>query len=149
MGLGKRLGSEQSSHPLSRFGRSLVFVFASMSGKLNSAMEPLLALDRWVRYTQSELQSLRADTIQQKEEEKSIHRIQQMQLDSIQNQVRDLSQQTAELTEAITELFNHVKDIRGSLASILHDFNRHFDSLPGNSLAPAQFIPSQGTSQLG
>ena len=112
-------------------------------------MEPLLALDRWICYAQSELQSLRADTIQQKEEEKSIHRIQQMQLDSIQNQVRDLSQQTAELTEAITELFNHVKDIRGSLASILHDFSRHFDSLPGNTLAPTQFIPSQKTSQSG
>ena len=57
--------------------------FASMSGNLNSAMETLLALDRWIRYTQSELQSLRVDTIQQKEEEKSIHRIQQAQLDSI------------------------------------------------------------------
>ena len=44
--------------PLSRFGRSLVFVFAFMSGNLNSAMEPVLALDRWIRYTQSELQSL-------------------------------------------------------------------------------------------
>ena len=148
MGLNKLTGSEQSFHLHSRFGRSLVS-FVSMSGNFNSAMEPLLALDRWIRYTQSELQSLRADTIQQKEEEKSIHRIQQMQLDSIQNQVRDLSQQTAELTEAITELFNHVKDIRGSLANILHDFNRHFDSLPGNTLPPTQFIPSQGTSQLG
>ena len=144
MGLNKLTGSEQSFHLHSRFGRSLVS-FASMSGNLNSAMEPLLALDRWIRYTQSELQSLRADTIQQKEEEKSIHRI----LQSIQNQVRDLSQQTAELTEAITELFNHVKDIRGSLANILHDFNRHFDSLPGNTLPPTQFIPSQGTSQSG
>ena len=144
MGLNKLIGSEQSFHLHSRFGRSLVS-FASMSGNFNSAMEP----DRWIRYTQSELQSLRADTIQQKEEEKSIHRIQQMQLDSIQNQVRDLSQQTAELTEAITELFNHVKDIRGSLANILHDFNRHFDSLPGNTLPPMQFIPSQGTSQSG
>ena len=144
MGLNKLTGSEQSFHLHSRFGRRLVS-FASMSGNLNSAMEPLLALDRWIRYTQSELQSLRADTIQQKEEEKSIHRI----LQSIQNQVRDLSQQTAELTEAITELFNHVKDIRGSLANILHDFNRHFDSLPGNTLPPTQFIPSQGTSQSG
>ena len=39
--------------PLSRFGRSLVFAFAFMSGNLNSAMELLLALDRWIRYTQS------------------------------------------------------------------------------------------------
>ena len=59
---------------------------------LNSAMEPLLALDRWIRYTQSELQSVRSDTIQQREEEKAVRRIQQMQLDSIQGQVRDISQ---------------------------------------------------------
>ena len=60
-------------------------------------MEPLLALDRWIRYTQSELQSLRADTIQQREDEKFVHRIQQGQLDSIQAQVREISQQCAEL----------------------------------------------------
>ena len=59
---------------------------------LNSAVEPLLALDRWIRYTQSELQSVRSDTIQQREEEKAVRRIQQMQLDSIQGQVRDISQ---------------------------------------------------------
>ena len=75
-----------------------------MSGNLKSAMEPLLALDGRIRCTQSELQSLRVDTIQQKEEEKSIHRTQQAELDSIQSQVRDLSQQLAEVTEAITEL---------------------------------------------
>ena len=32
---------------------------------LNTAMELLLALDHWIRYTQTELQSLRADAIQQ------------------------------------------------------------------------------------
>ena len=120
-----------------------------MSGNLNSAMEPLLALDRWIRYTQCELQSLRADTIQQKEEEKSIHRIQQTQLDSIQSQVRDLSQQMTEITEAITELFNHVRQIRGTLDSIVSDFNHHFDTVPSNNLPPTQLACSQGTSQLG
>ena len=51
MGLNKLIGSEQSFQLHSRFGRSLVS-FASMSGNFNSAMEPLLALDRWIRYTQ-------------------------------------------------------------------------------------------------
>ena len=120
-----------------------------MSGNFNSAMEPLLALDRWIRYTQSELQSPRADTIQQKEEEKSIHRIQQTQLDSIQSQVRDLSQQLAEVTEAITEFFNHVRQIRGALDNSVCDFHHHFDTLPPNTLPPTQLASSQGTSQTG
>ena len=58
-------------------------------------MEPLLALDRWIRYTQSELQSLRADTIQQREEQNAVHRIQQIYLDSIQGQVRENFQQSS------------------------------------------------------
>ena len=124
-------------------------VINPMSGNLNSAMEPLLALDRWIRYTQSELQSLRADTIQYKEEEKSIHRIQQAQLDSIQSQVRDLSQQLTEVTEAITELFNHVRQLRGTLDKIVNDFNHHFDSVGPQSIPPTQRFDSQGTSQLG
>ena len=111
-------------------------------------MEPLLALDRWIRYTQSELQSLRADTIQQKEKEKSIHRIQQTQLDSIQRQVRSLSPRMAEITEAITELFNHVQQIRGTLESIVSDFNHHVDTVPPNTLPPTQLACSPGTSQL-
>ena len=120
-----------------------------MSGNLNSAMEPLLALDRWIRYTQSELQSLRADTIQHKEEEKSIHRIQPAQLDSVQSQVRDLSQQLAELTEAITELFNHVRQLRGTLDKIVNDFNHHFESVVPHYCPPTQRFDSQGTLQQG
>ena len=119
--------------------------FVSMSANLNSAMEPRLALDRWIRYTQSELQSLRVDAIQQKEEEKSIHRIQQAQLVSIQSQGRDLSRQLAEVTEAITGLFNHVEHLRGTLDSIANDFNHHFDSVVPPTL-PAY---SQGSSQRG
>ena len=92
-------------------------------------MEPLLALDRWIRYTQSELQSLRADTIQQREDEKFVHRIQQGQLDSIQAQVREISQQCAELTEAITGPFNHVRQICRALDRIVHDFNQYLDSV--------------------
>ena len=123
--------------------------FALMRGNLNSAMEPLLALDRWIRYTQSELQSLRVDTIQQKEEEKSIHRIQQALLDSFQSQVRELSQRLAEVTEAITELSNHVRRLRGALDSIVNDFNHHFDSGHTNLVPPTQPAYSQGTSQQG
>ena len=123
--------------------------FVSMSANLNSAMEPRLALDRWIRYTQSELQSLRVDAIQQKEEEKSIHRIQQAQLVSIQSQVRDLSRQLAEVTEAITGLFNHVEHLRGTLDSTVNDFNHHFDSVHSNLMPPTQLAYSQGTSQRG
>ena len=82
---------------------------------------------------------------QQKEEEKSIHRIQQAQLDSIQSQVRDLSQQLAEVTEATTELFNHVR----TRDSIVDDFNHHFDSVHSNLMPPTQLAYSQGTSQRG
>ena len=98
---------------------------------------------------QSELQSLRVDTIQQKEEEKSIHRTQQAELDSIQSQVRDLSQQLAEVTEAITELFNHGRHLRGTLDSIVSDFNHHFDSVHSNSVPPTQPAYSKGASQRG
>lgn len=86
--------------------------------------------------------------MQQKEEEKSIHRIQQSQLDSIQSQVRDLSQQLTEVTKAITELFNHVRQIRGALDNIVSDFRHHFDTLSPNTLPPTQLASSQRTFQI-
>lgn len=110
---------------------------------LNSATEPLLALDRWTLYTQSELQSLRWDTIQQREEDKSVHRIQQMQLESIRGQMRDISQQCTEPTDAVAELYNHVREIRNALDRIVHDLGSHFDSIRINSLPPTQLVSSQ------
>ena len=105
---------------------------------LNSAMEPLLALDRWTRYT-----SLCSDTIQQREEEQAVHRIHQMQLDSIQGQVRDISQQCSELTDAVTELFNHIRHIRSALDKMIGGFNQHFDTISQNSLPATQLVSTQ------
>ena len=109
-----------------------------MSDNLNSAMEPLLALDRWIRYTQCELQSLRADTLQQRETDKSIQKIQQSQLDALQSQVRELSQQMSEVMESVAELYGHVKHLRTALDHIVSDFRNHFDSLPPTQLASSQ-----------
>ena len=40
-----------------------------------------------------------------------------------------ISQECAELTEAITDLFHHVRLIRSALDRIVHDFNHQLDSV--------------------
>ena len=64
-------------------------------------------------------------------------------------QIRDLSQQITEITEAITELVNHVRQVRGTLDSTVSDFNHHFDTVPSNTLPPAQLACCQGTLTIG
>ena len=39
------------------------------------------------------------------------------------------SQQCAELTEAISDLFNHIGQIRSALDRVAPDFNHHFASV--------------------
>ena len=71
---------------------------------IGSAHDPLLPLQRWIRYTQAELQQIRSDLQYRIEEDNSIRRLQQAQLDSLQVQVRDLAQQQSETCEHITEI---------------------------------------------
>ena len=75
---------------------------AMRSDTLGSACDPLLPLIRWIHYTQTELQSVRANLIHHREEELAVRRVQQSQLDSLQAQVRELAQQQAEFSEQMT-----------------------------------------------
>ena len=45
------------------------------SNVLGSVHDPLLPLTRWIQYTQTELQSVRADLIHHREEELAVRRL--------------------------------------------------------------------------
>ena len=84
---------------------------AMRSDTLGSACDPLLPLNRWIHYTQTELQSVRADLLHHREEELAVRRLQQSQLDSLQAQIRELAQQQTEISEQMTEVANAVTDM--------------------------------------
>ena len=117
---------------------------------LGSAHDPLLPLQRWIQYTQVELQSLRTDCRHQFEQVESTRRIQQSQLDSLQQQIRDLVQQHQQLSEEVTEiattvtdLYQQVQNVRHTLSGLVQDVSQHFSSqqqmtLPATQLATTQ-----------
>ena len=93
------------------------------SNVLGSAHDPLLPLTRWIQYTQTELQSVRADLIHHREEELAVRRLQQSQLDSLQVQIRELAQQQTEFSEQMTEVANAVTDMFHQLGVLRNTFN--------------------------
>ena len=64
---------------------------------MGSALDPLLPLNRWIQYTQAELQTLRSDCCYHFEQVTSTRRSQQQQLDSDQTQIRVVAQQQSQL----------------------------------------------------
>ena len=80
---------------------------------MGSALDPLLPLNRWIQYTQAELQTLRSDCRHHFEQVTSTERIQQQQLDSLQTQIRDLAQQQCQLSAEMTEIANAVTELCG------------------------------------
>ena len=88
------------------------------SDTLGSACEPLLPLNRWIHYTQTELQSVRADLLHHREKELAVRRLQQSQLDSLQVQARELAQQHAEFSAQMTEVANAVADLYHQLGVV-------------------------------
>ena len=80
---------------------------------MGSALDPLLPLNRWIQYTQAELQTLRSDCRHHFEQVTSTERIQQQQLDSLQTQIRDLAQQQSQLSAEMTEIANAVTELCG------------------------------------
>ena len=104
---------------------------------IGSPHEPLLPLQRWIRYTQAELRQVRAELQHRCEEEQAIRRIQQAQLDSLQQQIRDLGQQQSEICEqvaeianTIAELFQQLNLLRLNVNQAMNDVLRHFDNAP-------------------
>ena len=82
------------SHVIACLGslRFRTFMSAALrSDTLGSACDPLLSLNRWIHYTRTELQSVRADLLHHREEELAVRRLQQSQPDSLQAQVRELA----------------------------------------------------------
>ena len=122
---------------------------ALRSDTLGSACDPLLPLNRWIHYTQTELQSIRADLLHHREEELAVRRLQQSQPDSLQAQVRELAQQQTEFSEQMTAVANAVADmshqlgvLRNTFNQVMSDMLRHFESpqqLPPTQLATTQF----------
>ena len=87
---------------------------------LGSAHDPLVPLQRWIQYTQVELQSLQTDCRHQFEQVESTRRIQQSQLDSLQQQIRDLVQQLQQLSEEVTEVATTVTDLYQQVQNVRH-----------------------------
>ena len=106
------------------------------SDTLGSACNPLLPLNRWIHYTQAELQRVRADLLHHREEELAVRRLQQSQLDSLQAQIRELAQQQTEFSEQMTEVANAVTDmfhqlgvLRSTFNQAMNDMLHHFEVL--------------------
>ena len=109
---------------------------AMRSDTLGSACNPLLPLNRWIHYTQAELQRVRADLLHHREEELAVRRLQQSQLDSLQVQIRELAQQQTEFSEQVTEVANAVTDmfhqlgvLRSTFNQAMNDMLHHFEVL--------------------
>eukprot|EP00439_Symbiodinium_sp_Y106_P005938 s7415_g1.t1 len=117
-----------------------------MDSNVGTAHDPLLPLTRWIQYTQTELQSVRADLIHHREEELAVRRLQQSQLDSLQVQIRELAQQQTEFSEQMTEVANAVTGMFHQLGVLRNTFNhamndmlRHFKSPQQNHKGCAHF----------
>ncbi|CAE7306907.1 unnamed protein product [Symbiodinium sp. CCMP2592] len=117
---------------------------------LGSALDPLLPLQRWIQYTQGELQSLRADCRHQFEQITSTERIQQSQLDSLQSQIRELAQQqaqfSAEMTEianTVTDLCNKIQETQTTLRGLVQEVLTHFSTQQQSALPATQLAITQ------
>ena len=116
---------------------------AMHSNVLGSAHDPLLPLTRWIQYTQTELQSVRADLIHHREEELAVRRLQQSQLDSLQVQIRELAQQQTEFSEQMTEVANAVTDMFHQLGVLRNTFNHAMNDMLRHFESPQQLPPTQ------
>ena len=96
---------------------------------LNSALDPLAPLQRWVAYTQTEVLRFKQELRAANEEEQSIRTLQQRQLDSVQVQLREMDQRLSEVVDAVTELFNKQKSVHDLLGRLLQDL----DALQGQT----------------
>lgn len=113
---------------------------------MGSAHDPLLPLQRWIQYTQTELQQVRAELTHRCDEDTAVRRIQQAQLDPLQVQIRDLARQqfedqVTEIANTIAELFHQVSTIRQTVNQTMSDVLRHVDSPP--VLPPTQLAATQ------
>ena len=115
---------------------------------IGSAHDPLLPLQRWIHYTQTEQQQVRAELQHRCEEDNAIRRIQQVQLDSLQVQIRDLGQQQSEISEQVTEIANTIAElfqqtsvVRQTVSQTMNDVLRHFSNPP--VLPPTQLAATQ------
>ena len=114
------------------------------SGPLpGSACEPLLPLNRWIHYTQTELQSVREDLLHHREEESAVRRLQQSQLDSLQVQIRELAQQQVEFSEQMTKVANAVTDLFHQLGVFRNTFNQAMSGMLRHFGSPQQLPPTQ------
>ena len=123
--------------------RSFHTSVAMHSNVLGSAHDPLLPLTRWIQYTQTELQSVRADLIHHREEELAVRRLQQSQLDSLQLQIRELAQQQTEFSEQMTEVANAVTDMFHQLGVLRNTFNHAMNDMLRHFESPQQLPPTQ------
>ena len=118
---------------------------------MGSALDPLLPLNRWIQYTQAELQTLRSDCSYHFEQVTSTRRSQQQQLDSDQTQIRVVAQQQSQLALGeITEIANTVTDLCGQtqklqtmLNTLAQDVLQHFSSQQQATLLATQLAAMQ------
>ena len=85
---------------------------------MSSACDPLAPLQRWITYTQNEVLQLKRELCEHKQEVANVQKIQQQQLDSVQNTDSRDEQRVAELIDAVTELVLLLTKLLSDFASL-------------------------------
>ena len=114
---------------------------------LGSALDPLLPLQRWIQYTQVELQSLRSDCRHQFEQIESTGPIQQSQLDALQKQVaqqqHQVSEEATEIATTVADFCKQLQNLQTTLSGLVQDVMTHFSSQQQMTLPATQLAVSQ------
>ena len=87
----------------------------------NTALDPLAALQRWIKYTQSEIWSIKNELRLWKDGTASVRQIQRSQLDVLQRQLRENEQKLGEALDAISALFDTQCAMQNLIANLLID----------------------------
>ena len=90
---------------------------------LNDANDPLAALQRWITYTQTELQSLRLDFRSSVQVCHASSAAITSQLQTLQHQVNGLEENLREVNENITQLHQDLSRVRALVSQLLRDIS--------------------------
>ena len=90
-----------------------------------------------------ELQSVRSDLNQQRQEEISVRRLQQAQLDSLQSQIGDIQQEACETQQNLTDLQMNFQFFHNTVQNLMEDFSGQFSTLRATQLPAMQLAPTQ------
>ena len=98
-------------------------LFMMAANPLNDASDPLAALQRWITYTQAELQSLRLDFRSSVQVCYGSSAAITNQLQALQHQVNGLEDNLREVNDNITQLHQDLSRVRALVSQLLRDIS--------------------------